>query len=418
MRTSGVFLLAAVAALALVASTGADTTGTTLRGFTFTSDVSPYLNISRDICDIKTALNNKNPDYTFAKGVYMDGFNAKMASKDGGFISMRRMVTDSKVGEPFWTMYQKHFNNPVWMDDLLVRAFSGIPPYDNDIARVQLIVKTLESSMQSAYMMHELDAAIERTKAGKKGSGPDGALYSLDKAWAIFVGEQSDCGLWTVSMKRANEYGTKKDCDTSMVAFNILTAMKAAQTAVKAGDVKALTAARNKVQSQLAAMFIQATIKYANEMYLDKLSMDKLSLSNRSAAEHQVEAFAFYRSIAPLVHAANETAGQALDFWLFPGQPVVDNVDLKAARAFNAAYKGLGVTPKDIGEFGKKQPALNCKAYVPTPPADGILSSSDAKTELRPGTAAPKAAAPKPKAAPKPPAAPKPAGRKRFFFFF
>ena len=33
----------------------------------------------------------------------------------------------------------------------------------------------------------------------------------------------------------------------------------------------------------------------------------------------QVEAFAFYRTIAPLVAAANKTAGEALDFWMFPG---------------------------------------------------------------------------------------------------
>jgi hypothetical protein len=49
----------------------------------------------------------------------------------------------------------------VWLDDLLVRAFGKVPPYDSDKARVQLIVKTLESSLQvrargdaNCYLVH------------------------------------------------------------------------------------------------------------------------------------------------------------------------------------------------------------------------------------------------------------------------
>lgn len=382
MRTSTVLLLA-VAALAIAAGANAQTStkGTTLRGYTFGSDVGPYLNISRDICDIKSLLNAKVPDYTFAKGIYMDGFNGKMATKDGGLISMRRMVTDPKPeDEPTWQLYRKHFNNPVWMDDLLMRAFAGIPPYDTDTSRVQLIVKTLESSMQFSYVMRELEAAISKAKAGKL-SPESGAPYSVDKAWAIFVGGNDNCGLATVALKRANEFGTKKTCAQSWVEYNVLQAMKAAQAAARKGDVAALTKAADTIRSQMAAIFIQATITYAHEMYLDKLTADKLSLSNISAAEHQVEAFAFYRTIAPLVSQANKTAGEALDFWLFPGQPVPDNVDLKAARAFDAAYKGLGVTPKDIGLYGRKQPELGCKAYVDKT-TGGILSSTQAKDSL------------------------------------
>lgn len=407
MRTSSVILLA-VAALALVAGTSASTKGVNLKGVTFVSDVSPYLNISRDICLIKDVLNSKDPDYTFAKGIYMDGFNAKLASKDGGLISMRRMVTDTKVGEPFWTMYQKHFNNPVWMDDLLMRAFNGLSPYDTNTARVQLIVKTLESSMQVAYVMHELDAAIAKAKA-KKLSPESGAPFSVDKAWAIFVGGDTNCGLWVASLKRANEFGTKKDCDTSTVAYNIRNAIIAAQKAALKGDVDGLIKARDIIQSQLSVIYIQAVITYAHEMYLDKLAQDKLSMSNTSAAEHQVEAFAFYRTIAPLVAVANATAGAALDYWLFPGQPVVDDVDLKVARAFSAAYPGLGVTPKDIGVFGRKQEDLKCKAYTPAK-TGGILSTTEVKGPLRPDAAAPA------KAPAKAPAAK--TGKRKFHLFF
>lgn len=42
------------------------------------------------------------------------------------------------------------------------------------------------------------------------------------------------------------------------------------------------------------------------------------------------------------------------------GQPVTDDVDLKSARALSVAYKGLGVSPSDIGKYATKQPELGC----------------------------------------------------------
>jgi hypothetical protein len=52
-------------------------------------------------------------------------------------------------------------------------------------------------------------------------------------------------------------------------------------------------------------------------MWLDLQS--KAAVAKDSASEHQVEAFTFYRTIAPLVAKASNRSGQALDFWLFPG---------------------------------------------------------------------------------------------------
>ncbi|KAI8476599.1 MAG: Low iron-inducible periplasmic protein-domain-containing protein [Monoraphidium minutum] len=373
MRTSSA--LFAVAALALVAAAAAQgTKGTTLRGFTFSSDVSDFLAISEDICDMRKLLNNKEPPYEQALAIYMDGKNAKSG------LSMRRLATGMNYDAPFWKEYQKHFKTPLFLDDIVQRAFSGLAPYTMPVQRVQLIIKSLESGLQVAVLMNQLDLAVKLTKEGKK----DAALNAIDAAWAIYVGGATNCGLWTVSMKRANEFGTKVNCEKSQVAGNILTAMLDAQKAARAGDAKGVEAARNKVQSEIAANYIQT------------------------------EAYAFFRTIAPLVYAANKTAGEALDFWLFPGQPTVDDVDLRTARALSVAYKGMGVTPKMVGEYGKKQPELGCQAYVPAAAdAGGLLSATDAKDSLRP-TDAPAAGG---AAAAAPAAAAKPAGKRRFLFF-
>ncbi|GBF91791.1 hypothetical protein Rsub_04896 [Raphidocelis subcapitata] len=399
--------LFAVAALALVAGALAydDTKGTTLRGFTFSSNVGEYLAISQDICDIRKMLNKQEPPYADAQAIYMDGKNAKTST--GKVLSMRELATQKQVDLPFWKLYTKHFKTPVWIDDVVQRAFQGLAPFKAPVQRVQLIVKGLESGLQVATLMTALDRAAAALKAGKK----DDALQALDQGWAIFVGGNTDCGLWTVTMKRANEYGTKVNCESSGSSDKILKAFLKAQAAIKAGDQKGVEAAIKDVQAAIFATFTQATVTYAHEMYLDKEA-------GLPADEHQVEAYAFYRTIAPLVAAGNSTASEALDFFLFPGQPVpAKDIDLVSLRALGTAYEFNGITPKDVGQYGRKQPELGCKAYVAKASEQGgLLSSTAAKDSLRPtegaaaaapadGAAAPAAAAPAPKA-----------GTRRFLF--
>jgi hypothetical protein len=55
----------------------------------------------------------------------------------------------------------------------------------------------------------------------RKGQGA-AALNALDAAWAIYVGGAPNCGLWTVSLKRANEFGTKVDCEKRCESSQIL----------------------------------------------------------------------------------------------------------------------------------------------------------------------------------------------------
>jgi hypothetical protein len=65
-----------------------------------------------------------------------------------------------------------------------------------------------------------------------------------------------------------------------------------------------------------------------------------------------------------------------------------DDVDLRTAKALTTAYKGLGITSKDVGTYGKKQPDLKCKTFTPDVTAGGILSTTQAKDSLRPTTGA------------------------------
>lgn len=215
---------------------------------------------------------------------------------------------------------------------------------------------------------------------------PDDAVKRVDEAWALFVGAEPDDGLFTVTMKRANEFGTKTSCQTSKASDAVLKAMIAAQKAAKAGDAKGVEAAALAARRAMSATFAQAIITYAHEVYLDQQA-------KMDGDGHQTEAYAFFRTIAPLVGKANLKSAQALDYWLFPANPATEpDVDLKAARALKDAYKGLGIAAADVGVYGRKQPELKCAAYQAAATPGGILTTTNAKDSLRP-TAAPAAKA-------------------------
>ena len=82
-------------------------------------------------------------------------------------------------------------------------------------------------------------------------------------------------------MKRANEYGTKVTCDSSQASSAIQKAFISAQKAARAGDVKGIEAAKEVFKKEMSAVFVQAIITYAHEMYLDRAA-------NVSSSEHQV----------------------------------------------------------------------------------------------------------------------------------
>ncbi|KAF8063723.1 Subtilisin BL [Scenedesmus sp. PABB004] len=76
----------------------------------------------------------------------------------------------------------------------------------------------------------------------------------------------------------------------------------------------------------------------------------------------QAEGAAFFRTIEPLVAAANNRSAAAVKAVMTPGAPVPPNVLRIVQPALESTYAKLGVSPSEIGTFGSTQ-ALNC----PTP---------------------------------------------------
>lgn len=54
--------------------------------------------------------------------------------------------------------------DPNWLDGTLQDVYKGGKPFTNNVVRVNMLVKTLESSLQVAALMQALDSAVALTK--------------------------------------------------------------------------------------------------------------------------------------------------------------------------------------------------------------------------------------------------------------
>lgn len=73
-------------------------------------------------------------------------------------------ATGVPKGDPTYDLYTQYFRTPYFIDDVVARAFGGVKPFTKDEDRVQLIVKSLQSSLQFSIMMHLLESAAALAK--------------------------------------------------------------------------------------------------------------------------------------------------------------------------------------------------------------------------------------------------------------
>eukprot|EP00877_Chromochloris_zofingiensis_P011319 jgi/Chrzof1/6440/Cz18g11010.t1 len=335
------------------------------QGFKFQSDVSGYLKLSEDICEIKAALEASPPDYAGAQAIYKNGKNS--LRKDGSVRTLRGIARGGYAGEPYWDLYVKYFKSPTFLDDFIMAGFNGTAPYKSDAQRKQTIGKGIESNLQFTYVLHELDEATEKVE-DKRIDKADGAPSNIDETWAIYVGETPACSLWGVSNKRGKDFGTMADCEKSRVNAAMLTTHQNGYKAAVAGNLKDMQATRSRAEQLMVTTYVQATLKYAKEV------TSKLA-ANSSAEGAQAEGYAFFRTIEPLVARANAQSAAAIKRVLQPGNPIVPTTYATVSSALQAAYPKLGITPTNIGTFPAKQD-LKCDNTAAPAPASAATNGS------------------------------------------
>ncbi|GBF96708.1 hypothetical protein Rsub_09450 [Raphidocelis subcapitata] len=348
MAALAALALAALAAFVPLAAAQADTTGTKLAaapGYTLGSNVAGYLGVSADVCEYKAALAKATPDFAAAKAIYTQGKNSKKS--DGKLRTLQGLARTAGAGEPFWDLYTKHFKTPSFVDALATAALDGVAPYTQPLARREVAAKAVEAGLMTAYMMHEMDEAGYKISELKEFDAKEGAPHNVDEVFALYVGGKTECAPWTLANKRASAFGTCAPGVGSKANAEMVKALAAAQAAAGKGDMKAFTAARSKVQSLLANIFVQATIEYAS-------LMDKNLAAGEPTDEYQGEAYGFFSAIEPLVAQASASSAAAVAKLLKPGTPAAPGTAAAVTAALEKAYAGLGITAADVGVYGTK----------------------------------------------------------------
>lgn len=307
-------------------------------GYTYASDVNSHRRVTLDVCAVIAALDSDPVDFSTAATAYREGGS----SPDGDAV---RTLAGFATSDDREHGLREHFGSDAPLDDFVTAALDGTGVFDGEVAavRAQGVEKGLQNQTMVAWMVHELNSALNKVRDGN--IDPDeGAPHNWDEAWAFYHGAQPSCAPHATADKRAANFGTVAgDTDTATTNVEILTAMQDGQQALLDGDVDRAETAADEVMKQLVVTYSQAAIRYAS-LVPDDLAADDLE----GARIHQAEGWAFWRVIEAYVagQGADVDAVDAiLNLSNEPGSGDGDDV----RTALQPAWDALGITSDDIG---------------------------------------------------------------------
>lgn len=345
-RSAAVLLAACLVALSGYAS--ADTTGASLNsyGYTFGSDITGYLDISQDVCDITTAIDAA--DFATAAAIYTVGQNS--VRSDGTKRTLAAWAEGGEDDEPHWGLYARYFNDSAWLNTFITAGLEGTAPWTVEDARKQIVKKGIQSNLQAAYMFHEVDEAAEAVEAGEI-DPLEGAPHVVDEGAAIYFGTKCAGGsIADVAIKRAKAFGTMvADASGACVAptnVAVAEAFKGLQAAAVAGDAAAYEAATAALEKQIVTIFTQATLTYAHEIQEILEAGAEVAGALPDTAEASAEGIAFFRTIAPLVAEVSESDAEVIASQL--ASPT-DDIEAQITAAFVATLDAYGITAAELG---------------------------------------------------------------------
>lgn len=236
---------------------------------------------------------------------------------------------------PFITEANELFFLNTW-----VSALNGTDFIAADGPRADALYATLRSSIQTLYMMHEIDVAANRTASGD--TGDDGGAHNVDEAWGIWAGDGTGtCTVLGLAQEAAANAKTGNDVTAETLAIFL-----ALQATAKAGDSPAYNAERTKLLNRgIVLPGIQTVLNFASKMSSDPSA--------------QASAFANFRTIEPTLKAVSPTAvADILSAINIAGAPQADGyATIQAALASPEVLSAFGLTTKDLGIFAPPPPS-------------------------------------------------------------
>lgn len=304
------------------------------------SDVSAHARAVLDICDINELLPGEGPiDYASIETIYEEGANSVNAD---GSVRTIAGFAGSERDEAIWNLYVDHYGDPTWLDAFVSSAIEGSGPFEgeSEAVRRQGIQKGIQNQVMIAWALHELVAALDKAEAGEFDPA-SGAPHNWDEGWAFYHGEAPECAPYATADKRGDNFGTGTAVNDALLAQ-----FTRGVEALVAGDAAVARQAKDEIIRQVNITYLQATIRYANQ--IDEALADG---DAESARVSQAEGWAFFRVVEPMVADVDPDAAavisQRFDLASDPSEGTAPAVE----DALDQVYSGLGISRSEIGEL-------------------------------------------------------------------
>lgn len=264
--------------------------------------------------------------------IYEAGKNSFRAN--GAIRTLKAWATSDISADPFTAPYLAAFGNDTTFLNTWMVAINTSAPFTTDAARAAAELATVHSSIQTLYMMHEIDTAWVKTQAGSI-NVTTGAPHNVDEAWGIWAGDaQGACSLDGLVKEGAAAAGT--------VAGDFLPTYLTIYDAAKTGDSAAYAVQRSiLINRGIVLPGLQLTLSFAK-----KVDQDPFSASGPQAA-----AYAYFRTILPLIQGASADAAAAVVAAINPGGAPSSDAFTKVQQALLPLLPAFGLTGADLGVF-------------------------------------------------------------------
>jgi hypothetical protein len=330
---------AAAASAAATTTEPAVTPSGPLGGYQPVSDVAQHAKVSADVCDINALLDASPIAFAAVEVIYRDGRHS--TDGDGSKRTLGKFAREPRAAEKTLGAYERYFGAG-WLDAFASAAMAQTGPFagEPDAVRRQGVQKAARNQILVAWVLHELDAAVEKAKNGNFATAT-GAPHNWDEVRAYYHGEKPACAPYATADERGKEFGTG-----AAVNEAILAAMRQGLAALEAKDAAGAARARDEVVRQITITYLQSAIKYAAEIDA-ALAQGKTD----EARVWQAEGWAYFRVIEPLVAGANGAAARTVvavfDLKAKPAQGSGE----KVAAALAKTYEPLGIRTSEVGRY-------------------------------------------------------------------
>ncbi len=322
-----------------------------LGGYQPVSDVAQHARMSLDVCEVNRLLDARPVDFAAVAAVYRQG---KFSDEsEGKKRTLGTFASGSRQAEDTLGRYERYLGIG-WLNSFVGDAIEGIGAFAGapEAVRREAVRIGVRDQIMVAWAFHELDAAVD--KAAKASfTKKSGAPHNWDEAWAYLHGEKPECSPFSTAQRSEQEFGVGTLITRRLQLFS--------KDGLKAlVDKKALPArtARDQILRDITISYVQSATLAASKIDA-ALAQGKAD----EARVAQVEGWAYYRVIEPLIARANTTAARSVASVFDLGTKPAAGSAAKVAAAFSSAYGPLGIAPADVGELASAGSAVE----APTP---------------------------------------------------